>query len=146
MSKDLKCEICVQTSAHCCTADIPYKHPEAMYLKHLGIKQGRSDLYIVPHPKIKDMVVLVSKAMEGTNINKTPCVFLVDGKCSIYEDRPSICRSYGDLFPCRYEHTSLDTLEDFQKLTDTDIKRLDEESLELASDRLQKLATNQDSI
>ena len=26
--------------------------------------------------------------------NPTPCIHLVDGKCAIYEDRPSICKKY----------------------------------------------------
>jgi uncharacterized protein len=40
--------------------------------------------------------------MEWTNIpldldNVPPCVFLLDGRCSIYSMRPAVCRMYGSV-------------------------------------------------
>ena len=35
---------------------------------------------------------IINLALENQT---TPCPFLVDGRCSVYEARPSICRAYG---------------------------------------------------
>jgi Fe-S-cluster containining protein len=34
------------------------------------------------------------------------CPFLKDGACSIYEDRPNVCKKYGEVpqLPCQYLH------------------------------------------
>ncbi len=33
---------------------------------------------------------------------KGRCAFLGENKCSVYEDRPQLCRDYGENIPCNY--------------------------------------------
>ena len=41
---------------------------------------------------------------ENINIREMNCAFFgKDGKCTIYDERPLVCRSYGtSIMPCRY--------------------------------------------
>jgi Fe-S-cluster containining protein len=45
---------------------------------------------------------LVRMLMDGDDLPSCPA--LVDGRCSIYEDRPLICRLYGSVANLRCEH------------------------------------------
>lgn len=103
----LPCEECVKTNNHCCKADIPYDHVTAMCLYIEGKKVLNKDISIVQHPKFESKALIVDKAWVekgGIDLEGKDCVFLVNGKCSIYESRPDICRLYGtDKIRCRWE-------------------------------------------
>lgn len=44
------------------------------------------------------------------SLNEENCVFLKSGRCSIYEERPSICRVYGtELVKCWFHNLDYDT-------------------------------------
>ena len=64
----------------------------------------------------------------GIDINREPCVFVDEnGKCEIYEDRPSICRCYGTQdMKCRYQNVGMWKEKDIANCSIQDIKTLDE--------------------
>lgn len=121
------CSECVKTNNHCCLADIPHFITDAMYYKNLANKMN-IECFIVKHPdtKLDGMVVLVNSSMKGKDITRCNCVFFIDGKCSIYEDRPTICRSFGtEVIPCRNEIAGFTTKEEIGALTKKDIKDIE---------------------
>lgn len=81
----LPCEEC---GAQCCT-NPTFTRKEFNVVKE---KYGIPALAKVLDPGI-DFVVLQDK-----------CPYLVKGRCSIYEDRPKVCREYGinPTMPCMY--------------------------------------------
>ena len=122
---NLSCNECVKTDNHCCLADIPHSVPDAIYYKYRANQLGIECL-IVPHPKADHHVVLVQRHMENTDITEHSCIFMKDNRCLIYEDRPTICRSYGTkAMPCRYTDTKYTTEFEIGKLTKEDIHKLD---------------------
>jgi len=128
MCKELSCSECTQTANHCCLADIPYSIVEAIYYKHKATEMG-IECIPIPHPNAPRETatfMLVDESMRGQDITKRNCIFMKSGKCSIYEDRPTICRAYGTAcMPCRYEDTDLTTKEQIEALTRDDIHALD---------------------
>jgi len=128
---NLPCEVCTKTDNHCCLADIPYDYIEALKLCDLG-RQNGLDLIMVSHPKFEDKVIILNSGDDGILENK-PCVFLKNGKCSIYEDRPFICRNYGtDFIRCRYEACGISDEQTIRNMTKNDIKMLDKKAGELS--------------
>lgn len=123
----LHCEECVKTNNHCCLADIPFDYMEALYLANKG-KEFGLDLMLVEHPSFNDKVVILdSKTEFGSSLQGVPCVFLRDGKCLVYEDRPFICKQYGSEFiRCRYEALNIKG-EDIKSFTFRDIQVMDRE-------------------
>lgn len=124
----LPCEECTKTNNHCCKADLPFDHYIAGFLfvkaKELGI-----DVLAHQHPVHRDKAVLVKKEwIENGSIDleTKDCIFFKDGKCSIYEDRPDICRLYGTKYiRCRWEAGKVNPL-NIQKATREDIEYYDE--------------------
>jgi Fe-S-cluster containining protein len=47
---------------------------------------------------------------QGSFFKLTPCPFLVDNVCTVYQDRPDVCRSYPDLGRKRFLFSLTDTL------------------------------------
>ena len=124
--KDLPCGECTKTYNHCCIADIPYSVTDAIYYKYKAMEMN-IECIVTPHPNTEGYFVLVNESMRGQDIQKRNCIFLYGGKCSIYEDRPSICRAYGtECMPCRLEdEPELRTKEQIGALTREQIAKLD---------------------
>jgi hypothetical protein len=88
---------CRKGCAYCCHLAIQVSQVEA---DNIGEKTG-----IIP-VKLKNSV---SRDPYGFS-EKTPCPFLKEGQCSIYEHRPLICRAHVNLdidaYWCEYENWS----------------------------------------
>lgn len=86
---------CARGCGHCCHVHVPIADFEAQYIGHhigatpIALKQS------APHER-KEFS------------ESTPCVFLKDGECSIYESRPLTCRMHLnfdiDNFWCRHDN------------------------------------------
>ena len=125
--KSLPCSECTKTNNHCCLADIPHSVTDAIFYNYKAMELGIEAL-VVQHPsKNEGYFVLVDESMRGQDITKRNCIFLNKGQCSIYEDRPSICRAYGtECMPCRYEDEPLlKTKEQIGSLSEDDMHKLD---------------------
>lgn len=89
MTKKLPCDEC---KGKCCTF-VPFSPEE---FSEITAKHP------IPLPaKVErfGLAYLVSKGDQDCT-----CAYLKDGKCSIYEDRPLVCRQYGEVaqMPCKY--------------------------------------------
>lgn len=74
---------CKAGCAHCCHIPVKITQAEAI---HIGRKVGRKPLpasSLPPEPQIQGY--------------ESPCPFLLDNACSIYEWRPAVCRSHLNL-------------------------------------------------
>jgi Fe-S-cluster containining protein len=131
--KKLNCEECTKTNNHCCKADIPYSPLEAMSMILYGEKVGIKNITLMPSNKIKkDYFVIIDnswiKSDDSVDLSDKNCVFFIEGKCSIYENRPNICRLYGtEMIRCRYEASNIDA-DKIAKATRDDILFLDSEA------------------
>lgn len=97
------CEMCLKSEVHCCKADVPYDVFEALFmLENLKGKRDVSKLTLANHPKAEGKFVIIDTDIMDTSkpiaIQEFNCVCLHEGKCLIYENRPSICRMYGTSF------------------------------------------------
>jgi len=110
--------------------DIPLDIPQALFLIHQGEKVGIKNLICRVHPKFEEKVLICKPETRG-NIAIQECVFFLDGKCSIYENRPDICRMYGTEFMrCRNECVGIHLSGDIDDLTIEDLQNLDRIALE----------------
>ena len=130
----LNCTECVKTSNHCCLADIPIDFITAVSMLEYAKDTGMdiSKLYLTKHPKFEEKGIIIHKDWVDSDgdvdISNKACVFLQEGKCSIYEYRPDICRWYGtDYIRCRWEASSI-TPEQIARATIEDIKFYDDEA------------------
>ena len=127
---NLPCEECVQTKNSCCITDIPLSFAEAILMLDYAEKLNK-DVVIGEHPEDKHMMMMLPKK-QNMEIRTEPCVFFgSDGRCEIYEDRPSICRAYGnEHMRCRYEFSNITTKEEIAKADKKKIRELDEKALD----------------
>ena len=97
---NLPCNLC---KGDCCGASNLFTTDELKVLK----KKHKS--------KFKKLSIIKSEIptsftikFKGVDIDliEDKCVFLVNGACSIYEDRPEVCKDYGvkKYIPCPYNH------------------------------------------
>ena len=127
---DLPCEACMKTTNHCCMTDIQLSFPDAIlmmgYAKDLGKK-----VVLGVHPTGDGSLMMVPNK-PGMDINREPCVFVgSNGKCEIYEDRPSICRTYGSQhMRCRFENVGMWREEHIGGCTIDMIRKLDEAAMD----------------
>lgn len=78
---------CKPGCSHCCYMNTMIDEHEAVRLAEVsGIKMKR-----LPYRP------LALVYLEGDQFNGQPCAFLVDEKCSVYEDRPLVCRTHHSL-------------------------------------------------
>ena len=120
------CEECTKTNNHCCVASVPYGISEALFYSNLADKLGIESL-VYPHPAVNvGLFALVNSSMLDKDISQETCIFFKDGKCSIYDERPPLCRAYGsDYMVCRFEIRGLTTKEEIGKFHITDVKSME---------------------
>ena len=134
MSYELPCEECVKTSNHCCLADVRLGITELMIMLREA-KRLKKDFVFGPMDEGFNTFIIIPRK-EGIDITREPCLFFgSDGKCEIYEHRPSACRLYGTKnMRCRYEVSGIKTKEEIEKLSVKDIRELDVKSFESSID------------
>lgn len=90
----LNCEICALTQHHCCKASVPYNVTEAIHLSNKA-EELNIDIRILPSKEKKNYFNIVRKDKLFKSLDDENCIFLKNGRCLIYEERPGICRVYG---------------------------------------------------
>lgn len=90
----LNCENCALTQHHCCKASISYTVMEVIHLSDQATKLG-IDIKVLPSQERDNYFNIVRRDKKPSLLNDENCVFLKDGRCSIYDERPSICKVYG---------------------------------------------------
>jgi len=129
---DLPCEACMKTDNHCCTTDIHLNLADAILMMGYAKEMGK-DVLIGLHPTADShMIFMIVPNKPGLDINIEPCIFVgSDGKCEIYEDRPSICRTYGtEHMRCRFEYSNISDEDVIRNCTREDINKLDEAAMD----------------
>lgn len=121
----LNCEVCSQTQHHCCKASISFNVMEIIDLVQKAEKLG-IDVKVRPSKEKPNYFNLVKKDKPIRNINDENCIFLKSGRCSIYAERPSICRVYGsELVKCWFYDMDYDTpASKLFDLTDGQVKEM----------------------
>ena len=126
----LPCKACMTTSNHCCMTDVQLSFPDAIlmmgYAKDLG-----KDVVLGEHPSSMGTLMMVPNKQD-MDINREPCVFVgYDGKCEIYEDRPSTCRTYGtEHMRCRFEYSGITSAFEIAKMNISQIRVLDDAAMD----------------
>ena len=127
----LPCEECIKTDNHCCVASVPYLITDAMYYKHRANQLG-IECIIIEDQAHEGMVVLVNNSMRGKDIHYESCVFLKDNRCSVYDDRPTICRAYGtECMPCVYHINGMTTAEQIGSLSTPQVEHMTKRDIKL---------------
>lgn len=82
---------CNECRGQCCTFPAMSRREFKTIRKKYGIPRGAKVL------EIPGMVVVTDGLTDL-------CPYLVDGRCSVYEHRPKVCREYGvnPAMPCQY--------------------------------------------
>lgn len=146
MSFDLPCSECIKTKYHCCKADVTFSLRDLVNIfKYLEKTEGydTNDFLAV---KSKDHDIdkrfnLIHKSYNCKNLTDTDCIFLKDGRCSIYEIRPEVCRDFGtEEMRCSIELSGLTTKEEIDKLTKDDYEKLIDQSLQISKINFHKVA------
>jgi Fe-S-cluster containining protein len=121
----LNCEICAQTQHHCCKASITFNVMEVIDLVQKA-NELHIDVKIRPSKEKPNSYNLVRKDKVVKSLNDENCIFLKNGRCSIYNERPSICRVYGTkLVKCWFHDFDYDTpANTLFELTDDKVKEL----------------------
>jgi len=129
---ELPCEVCVQTANHCCSTDLVLNMADAMLMMRYAKKMHKDVVlgwHIDDRHEFNNMMMVPNK--HNIDVRREPCVFLKDGRCEIYEDRPSICRTYGTQdMRCRYEYSSIFNKDVIAAMTKEDIRMLDEAAID----------------
>jgi len=105
----LNCETCALTQHHCCKASIAFNIMEVIDLltkaENLGIAAK-----VRLSPEKQNYFNLVEKSKPIKSLNDTNCIFLSNGRCLIYNERPSVCKVYGsELVKCWFYDFDYDT-------------------------------------
>lgn len=105
----LNCATCTLSQHHCCKASISYNIMEVMDLVEKA-KKINIDVKVLPSREKPNYFNIVKRGRPVRLINDENCVFLKEGKCQIYDERPSICRVYGtDIVKCWFNNLPFDT-------------------------------------
>jgi len=128
---DNPCQACVKTDNHCCKTDIPLNFADAVIMMRYAKDLGK-DVVLGEHASGFGTLMIVPNK-PGIDVNREPCVFVMaNGKCEIYEDRPSICRAYGTQdMKCRFQNVGMWKEKDIANCSIADIRVMDD----LAVDR-----------
>lgn len=88
-----KVAACRKGCAHCCHISVTISGVEAATIgRHVGVKPAQPDK-AVHLQSLQDMQQALSEVQTiSARTESSPCPFLVDNACSIYEARPMACR------------------------------------------------------
>ncbi len=105
----LNCATCAQTQHHCCKASISFTIMEVIDLVEKAEKKGIA-VKVLPSKDKPNYFNIVKKGKVFKSLNDENCIFLKDARCTIYEERPSICRVYGsEMVKCWFHNLDYDT-------------------------------------
>lgn len=105
----LNCATCTQTQHHCCKASISFTIMEVIDLVEKAEREG-IDVKILPSKDKPNYFNIIKKGKVFKSLNDENCIFLKDARCTIYAERPSICRVYGtELVKCWFHNLDYDT-------------------------------------
>ena len=136
------CSECITTTKHCCVTDIVLSMADAMLMMRKA-KELNKDVVLGVHPQngegFNSFMMVPNKP--GIDVTIEPCVFFgSDGKCEIYEDRPSICRIYGtEDVRCRYEYAGMTDAASIASVDKAQMRKLDENALDKSFNILGKI-------
>ena len=128
----LNCEICAQTQHHCCKASIAFNIMEVIDLMDKAKKLG-IDVKIKQSPDKQDAFNLIKVGSRNVkSLDELNCIFLLNGKCQIYAERPGICRVYGsEMVKCWFYKFDYDTsIDRLFKISEEEVKSLTNAILE----------------
>ena len=118
---------CCAGCSHCCHQNVEVSIPEAI-LVSLQV----ADPADPRHAKVLEIAEAIAGMSQGERISyRDPCPFLVDHKCSVYENRPLLCRATlspsakgcREALDCRLDDFQIYTLPQFVALGDQDALR-----------------------
>ena len=127
------CSECIKTTNHCCMTDIVLSMADAVLMMRKA-KDLNKDVVLGVLPQsdggFNSFMIIPNKP--GIEITAEPCVFFgSDGKCEIYEDRPSICRVYGtEDVRCRYEYAGMTDAASISLVDKIKMRELDDKALD----------------
>ena len=141
----LDCKVCSLTQHHCCKASIAFNVMEVLCLSQkadeLGIK-----IKILSSKEKPNYFNIIKKGKPIKSLNDENCIFLINGLCSIYEERPAICRIYGtETVKCWFHDLAFNTPaneifdmteEEIQKLTSSIISENEKTVLKLFKEKM----------
>ena len=105
----LNCALCVNTQYHCCKASISYNIMDTIILINKATSLN-IDIKIYPSKDKANYFNITKKGKPFKSLNDENCIFLKNGKCLIYDERPNICRVYGtDQVKCWFNDYDYDT-------------------------------------
>ena len=87
---------CEKGCAYCCYTKVELSAPEAFYIySHLKSTLNKEQLNAIFESikQISEVTSIIPTQEEHARL-KLPCIFLHEGMCSIYDQRPFICREY----------------------------------------------------
>ncbi|RCW66265.1 YkgJ family cysteine cluster protein [Pseudorhodoferax soli] len=89
-----KVAACRKGCAHCCHISVTISAVEAAAIgRHVGVKPAQPDKAVHLQCLLQDMQQAISEVQTiSARTEPSPCPFLVDDACSIYEARPMACR------------------------------------------------------
>src|SRR5689334_10515066 len=74
-----------------------FPHEAIALFRHLGSGMPKEQAQAVRKRVLENAAHIAALAREGRTATNVACAFLVDGKCSAYEARPSTCSGYHSL-------------------------------------------------
>ena len=84
--RDIAARIDCTACGNCCRALLPV-------LKPIDVQRLAARLHLTPE-QFQAQYLKEDPDSDGWAFAAKPCVFLCDNRCTVYEDRPQVCRSY----------------------------------------------------
>lgn len=90
---------CRRGCAHCCRQAVVITRTEAELVARASGRKVSADANAMRPSRITDMAVMEAELhrLTGERHTRTPCPFLVDEACSVYDARPLACRALVNL-------------------------------------------------
>jgi Fe-S-cluster containining protein len=97
---------CASGCTFCCHLRVGvYGHEALALLSHLRTSAARAQAAAIEKQIISNARAIDGMTAAEHNAARIPCAFLVDGRCSAYDVRPSACARYHSLDRARCEHS-----------------------------------------